>query len=203
MTQSTLLRSIDINYSSRATSRDGREILVRAIRPEDKEFFEDEFEHLSPESRYFRFFTPKTELTDKELKYFSELDFLKHVGLIAFIKDGDALVAAGTGRYIVCEDRDDLSAEVAFDVKEEYQNLGIATLLLSELTCIARTSGIRRLVAYVLSSNFKMLAVLRNCHWEFRSSIGSAGVITVVKDLSMKRKTILKDEAGSLRKFDT
>lgn len=199
MTQSTLLRSIDINYSSKATSRDGREILVRAIRPEDKEFFEDEFEHLSPESRYFRFFTPKTELTDKELKYFSELDFLKHVGLIAFIRDGDELVAAGTGRYIVCDtDRDDLSAEVAFDVKEEYQNLGIATLLLRELTCIAGTSGIRRLVAYVLSSNAKMLAVLRNCQWEFRNSIGSAGVITVVKDLSKSRKTILKDEATSL-----
>lgn len=184
MSKSAVVRSIDANYSTKATSRDGREILIRSIRPEDKMFFEDEFKHLSPESRYYRFFTPKTELTAKELKYFSELDFVNHVGLIAFIKDGGAFIAAGTGRYIVVgSDAPSISAEVAFDVKEEYQNNGIATILLAELTVIARNSGIRRFIAYVISSNTKMLSVFRACQWKFQKSIGAGGVLTLIKDL--------------------
>ncbi|MBX3149715.1 GNAT family N-acetyltransferase [Candidatus Obscuribacterales bacterium] len=186
MTESPLIsRSIDVDYSSVAIARDGRQIIVRAIRPDDKVIFEDELRHLSPESRYFRFFTPKTELTAKELKYFSELDFVNHVGLIALIQENDTFVAAGTGRYIVCAGNGKgPSAEVAFEVKEEFQNLGIATILLRELTCIASKSGIKQLVAFVLNTNSKMLSVLRKFHWKYQSHGGSAGVITLSKELS-------------------
>jgi RimJ/RimL family protein N-acetyltransferase len=179
-----ICRSISVDYSTTATARDGRRVIVRAIRPDDKTVFEDELRHLSPESRYFRFFTPKTELTAKELKYFSELDFINHVGLIALIDENGTFVAAGTGRYIVCSGsgpRPD--AEVAFEVKEEYQNLGIATILLRELTRIATDSGIEHLMAYVLATNKKMISVLRNANWKYQKQGSCAGVLTLHKEL--------------------
>ncbi len=53
------------------------------------------------------------------------------------------------------------SAEVAFVVAEEYQGLGVATLLIEELARRANAAGITTFHAEVLPENAKMLEVFR------------------------------------------
>ena len=155
---------------------DGRRILVRAIRPGDKRALKDGFHRLSRESASFRFLQPKHDLTEKELVYFTEIDFDQHVALVAELMDGQILV--GVGRYIVCETEPTRAAEIAFTVDEAHHGLGIATILLHHLAQIGRAADISEFRANVLADNRKMLEVLTRCG--LRQSRSTArGVIDV------------------------
>lgn len=138
--------------------RNGQIILIRPLGPDDKPVLIDEMQHMSEESIYFRFLTPKKELSNSDLAYFTEIDMVSHVALLACVCEGSKIIPAGVGRYIVDKD-ETTSAEIAFEVKEEYQGLGIATTLLKKLTEIARNSGLKRFTAYMLAENHKMLDV--------------------------------------------
>lgn len=147
------------DYAVHERLLDGRGVLIRAIRPEDKRELQDGLRRQSPESAYFRFMGPKRELSEQELAYFTEVDFEDHVALGVVLQDADRDVPIGVGRYIVFERDPERVAEIAFAVDDAYHGLGVATLLLRHLVEIARASGVRELRASVLSSNLKMLEV--------------------------------------------
>ena len=146
-------------FEARERIRDGRQLLVRAIRPDDKSEIRDALDRFSSESLYSRFFSPKSDLSPGELTYLTEIDFVDHVALVAVLRENDADRMVGGGRYIVCEREPDLAAELAFAVDDSHQGLGIATALLGHLVEIARAAGIAELRATVLAENRKMLSV--------------------------------------------
>ena len=76
------------HYAADALLRDGGSIHLRAIRPDDKPRLLALFSHLSSRSMYFRFFRAKKTLTDEELRYFTELDFVRNVALVATRRQG-------------------------------------------------------------------------------------------------------------------
>jgi GNAT superfamily N-acetyltransferase len=53
------------------------------------------------------------------------------------------------------------SAEVAFTVVQDYQGLGVASMLMRRIVSIAREKGFTRLEADVLESNRGMLGVFK------------------------------------------
>ena len=140
--------------------RDGRSIHVRAIRPDDRELLIDHFHHLSLRSVRFRFQGAKRELTRSELDYYTRPDFVRHVALLATLRDGGVERILGVGRYIV-DDETAATAEVAFAVTDEHQGRGIGTVLLDLLLDIARQRGITEFHAQVLGDNNQMLGVFR------------------------------------------
>jgi GNAT superfamily N-acetyltransferase len=147
------------NYSVQDHLSDGRPVLVRAIQPGDKAALQDGLHRLSADSVYSRFFSPKHQLSPDELVYFTEVDFVDHVALVAGVSEGGEDVFVGVGRYIVGQDESVRAAEVAFAVDDAHHRMGIATLLLRHLTEIARDSGIVELRASVLAENRSMLGV--------------------------------------------
>jgi GNAT superfamily N-acetyltransferase len=157
--------------------KDGRPLIIRALRPDDKNALAEGFSHLSQRSIYNRFFTPKKELTESELAYLTELDFVSHVAIGALVKPGEAEIPVGVGRYVV-DPSDSAEAEIAFAVEDAYQGLGAATLLLKHLGEIARQAGIKRFRAVVLSDNLPMMNVLR--HGPYAQQIRTAGDVTTV-----------------------
>ncbi len=165
--------------------RDGRAVVIRAVHAEDKPLLQEAMHHLSPQSLYFRFLTPKKELTNKELIYFTEVDFLHHVALMVSVKENGQLIPAGVGRYVMANSSPAATrAEVAFAVGEEYQGLGIATLLLQHLTKIARAAKLEAFTALVLSDNKKMLEVFQHCGLPMETKSNSAGVLEIVLKLT-------------------
>lgn len=164
---------------------DGRSLIIRAVCPADKSIFVEGMRHLSQESLYYRFLTPKRALTQKELQFFTEVDFHNHVALLALIKDADGEEhPAGVGRYIVIEaPKEPDCAELAFVVEDQYQHKGIATLLLKHLSIIAKASRIKRFKAIVLVDNLKMLDVFKHCGLPLSSKIHTAGVLELTLSL--------------------
>jgi GNAT superfamily N-acetyltransferase len=158
------------SYETRDQLRDGREVLIRAIRPDDKQALQDAMHRLSAESSYLRFFQVKHDLSPKDLIYFTELDFRDHVGLVAILDEDGVAVYVGVARYIVCEHAPAPVAELAFAVDDAYHELGIATTLFRHLIRIARTLRVAAFKASVLAENEKMLEVFSHCGLPLESS---------------------------------
>ncbi len=150
-------------YQSAGALRDGTPVWVRAIRPDDRETLGAAFATLSERSVYHRFFQTKPALSESELRYLTELDFVRHVGLFALRGDAGSRELMGVGRFIrlsgeAGQDR----AEVAFTVGDGYQGQGVATLLLRHLILLAARVGIRYFQAEVLPDNRAMLKVFEH-----------------------------------------
>ena len=124
--------------------RDGTQILIRPIRPEDREELAAGMERLSPESRYRRFFTPTNELSASELSYLTEVDHHDHEALVAL--EPESRHGIGVARFVRSADDAEV-AEVAVAVADSWQNRGVATALLDRLTERAREEGVRRFSA--------------------------------------------------------
>jgi RimJ/RimL family protein N-acetyltransferase len=137
--------------------RDGEQILIRPIRPEDREELAAGMERLSPESRYRRFFTPTSKLSAAELSYLTEVDHRDHEALVAL--EPETGHGIGVARFVRSAE-DGERAEVAVAVADSWQNRGVATALLDRLTERAREEGVRRFTAEILADNTPMLELI-------------------------------------------
>jgi acyl-CoA synthetase (NDP forming)/GNAT superfamily N-acetyltransferase len=138
---------------------DGATAFVRPITDADAPALLAFHERQPRENLYRRFFSPKPTLTAKELEHFTHVDFHDRVALVMELR-GDFVAWASYERW---PGRDD--ADVAFLVDAEHQGKGIATLLLEHLAAIARTNGVKRFTADVLSDNRPMLRVFSRAGW--------------------------------------
>ncbi len=133
----------------------GPELVVRPLRHGDVETVRLVFARLGAESRRTRFLGPKPELGEVELQWLANVG-PDHHALVASV-DGDPepvaiarLVRLGGG-----------SAELAFEVVDEYQGRGIGSALTRLLVADAHAAGICELTAFVRSDNRAALALLR------------------------------------------
>jgi RimJ/RimL family protein N-acetyltransferase/nucleotide-binding universal stress UspA family protein len=136
-------------------TRDGTPLVIRPIRPEDREALLEGFERLSPESRYRRFFSPMSQLSAPQLDYLTRIDHHDHEALLAFHEPTGRLV--GVARYVRTGPG---VAEPAMVVADDFQGHGVATLLLGRLVDRARGEGIGCFVAAVLAGNPEAVHVL-------------------------------------------
>ena len=149
------------NYLVEETLKDGTAVTVRAIRREDGRAILEAFENLDREAVYRRFFSPKKELTDAELKQLTDVDFSRVVALVVTTLTSKGETLIGGGRYAVEGPVSPQTAELAFLTDEDYRGRGIASLLLKHLIRLALTEGVSRFEADVLADNHPMLVVLR------------------------------------------
>ena len=167
--------------------RNGAEITLRAIRPDDEGKLLAAFRQLDPASIYTRFFGIKKDLSAAELKSATNVDFDNVVALVATIGRDESETIIGGGRYVAgAALPGPRSAEVAFTIEEDHQGKGIAGLILKELAEIARSKGLQQLEATVLPRNAPMLAVFRRSDLPMTSRMED-GVVHIILDLPPDR----------------
>ncbi len=116
--------------------RDGSTVHVRPVRESDQEALRALLGRLSPESRWLRFFSAGANL-DAMARWGATRAKGRGYGVVATV--GERIV--GHAAYVrMGSDR----AEVAFEVDEDHQGLGIATVLLAHLAEGAKRRGSRR-----------------------------------------------------------
>ena len=147
-------------YMATDRLRDDRPITIRALKPDDRAELIDLVARSSSESLYRRFFRAKRHFSEKEITYFVNVDFVKHVALVATVNDGNQARIIGGGRYVVT---DPGTAEIAFMVVDQFQGYGVGSALLRHLIGLARQSGLKKLTAEVLPDNGPMLRVFEHC----------------------------------------
>jgi acyl-CoA synthetase (NDP forming)/RimJ/RimL family protein N-acetyltransferase len=156
---------------------DGGTAHLRPIRPDDAGLLREFYARLSPESIYYRFFSPRPRLTDGEIAHFTTVDYDDRVALIATI--GGSMVAVV--RYDRLRAASE-TAEVAFLVEDAHQGRGVASVLLEHIAAAARERGIRRFVADVLPENRRMSKVFRDAGYKAEQRFED-GVLMLTLDL--------------------
>jgi acyl-CoA synthetase (NDP forming)/RimJ/RimL family protein N-acetyltransferase len=150
---------------------DGGVAHLRPIRPSDADRLVAFYERVSPESKYLRFFVPYPRLSNRDVKRFTEVDYVDRVAFIITL--GENMIAVG--RYERVEND---HAEVSFLIEDAHQGRGIAQLLLEHLAQAARERGITRFVAEVLPENRRMAKVFADAGYRVSKGIED-GVLTV------------------------
>jgi RimJ/RimL family protein N-acetyltransferase len=138
----------------RVRLRDGSTVIVRSVRPEDRDLFTAGFERMSQESRYRRFMSHKKKLSERELDFFTQLDHELHEAVGAL----DAATGDGAGVARMHRHPDDPSvAEAAVTVVDDWQGRGLGGVLLDRLTTRARELGVKHFEATLFTTNKAML----------------------------------------------
>jgi len=186
----------------RAVLRDGSEVEIRRVRPDDAPRLARAFERLSDESRRLRFMAPKPTLSDAELRYLTTVDGHHHEALGAYDPvTGEGLAVA---RFVRLPSEPDV-AEVAVTVIDEWQHRGLGTVLLERLAERARAQGIAHFSALIASENLAMLELLRRAGGRVESITSSAGVAEYRTELPASglgldlRQALRSAAEGSLR----
>jgi hypothetical protein len=109
------------DFGQSRTLKNGLQITLRAVRPDDKDRLLAAFQQLEPSTVYTRFFAPKKSLSDAELEAATHLDFQRAVALLATIGEGAGETVIGGGRYVADGKG---GAEVAFTVEEDLPGFG-------------------------------------------------------------------------------
>jgi DHA1 family inner membrane transport protein len=132
----------------------GQLLTVRPLRNGDVETVTAVFESLGERSRRTRFNGAKPRLSPAELVHLAAVDGTRHA-LVGYL-EGDGRPVA-IARLV----RDGVSAEIAFEVADEVQRLGIGSALTAELLADARAAGITEVTALVSSDNHAAMTLLR------------------------------------------
>ena len=156
-------RMIDArHYSEHETLRNGVEVHIRSLRPDDGDRISEAFEKIEEDSIRARFFASRSGLTEREHRLIRELDFDRQVALVVTLMEGGREIIIGSGSYSrIAAD----AAEIAFLVEEDYHGQGMARRLLWHLGLIARERGLVRFEAEVLPHNQAMRRVFSASGW--------------------------------------
>jgi RimJ/RimL family protein N-acetyltransferase len=148
---------------------DGARAFVRPARLTDERLLRDLFYSLSEEAIYHRFFAAIKSMPHERLQEFLRVDYDRDMVLVAATGKSESDPVIAVGRYN--HDRQTNFAEVAFLVRDEYQNKGLGTALLKMLVRVARSHGIGGFTAEVLADNLPMLHVFHRSGLAVESSL--------------------------------
>ncbi len=149
---------------------EGERLAIRPLEATDRDAFEALFARLSPDSRFRRYHGPKPALMPRELAYLTDVDHLRHEALAAIDKRDGSII--GVSRY-VGQAQDPRVAELAIEVADDMQGIGIGTLLARLIVDRARRNGFDRVIASTVWDNQPARAVLRRLGFRARTSAGN------------------------------
>lgn len=162
--------------------KDGSELLLRPIVPEDEPELIKAFGHLSVEEVRFRFFTPMKFLDHINAARFTQIDYDRQMALVLT----EYGIKGSTRIYAVVrliEDPNREKAEFAIVVDHDLSGQGLGKRLIKCILDYARNRGISEVFGDVLWNNQRMLNVCRTLGFAESRSSESPGVIHVSMNL--------------------
>ncbi|MFS8084028.1 MAG: GNAT family N-acetyltransferase, partial [Acidobacteriota bacterium] len=178
--------------------RDGSTVRVRAMRPDDDRALLGLLESLSEESRWLRFFSPtKGSALAAEAHRETNLDHT--FGLLAVSGADYPLAAKGAEPeervvgHAFYAALDEVRAEVAFTIANDFQGRGLGSILLAQLAEVASANGIQMFEAEVIAANHAMLHVFRESGFPIEVS-ATAGQLHVTFPTSFTHEAIERFE---------
>jgi acetyltransferase len=151
--------------------RDGTEITIRPIRPEDEPLMVKFHATLSDRTVYMRYFNSislTTRTTHERLMRICHSDDQNEMVLIADLKDQHTRETHILGVARLNKLHAEGGAEIAVLVADQHQRKGLGTELLRRLVKIARDMGVNRLLAEMLRDNVAIQTIFRGLGFRLR-----------------------------------
>ncbi len=161
------------NYKYYIELPNNKSVEFRPLLPSDEFAFRNFFYSLQDTTIYYRFFQKRKVFSREMLqKQWAVVDYRKNMSIIGLLPKGKHKVIIAIGTYAQVEEEPDV-AEVAFVVKDDFQNLGIGTFLVETLEKIAKENGYKAFTAHVLSENTRMIHLFKKRYPKARILQGS------------------------------
>ena len=142
-------------YELCTTTRSGLHLTIRPIQPEDAVPFIELFKTLSPTSVYYRFFRHMRVLSPELLAMLTQVDYDRHLALVAFDETSTPEKMLGVARFIADPDLE--HTEFSIMVGDPWQGQGVGAALLLHLLRVAKQQGVKKIWGTVLRENTQML----------------------------------------------
>lgn len=146
-------------YVTNLRLKDGTDVILRPIRPEDEPLEHELLSSLSQETLRVRFFSIIKDISHEMLVRFCNIDYDREMAIVAETVRGGKQRILGIGRIII--EPDGKKAEYAVLVHDEYHGKGLGYKLVDILIGIAQDKELDEIYGTVLTENDKMLAVVR------------------------------------------
>jgi acyl-CoA hydrolase/GNAT superfamily N-acetyltransferase len=146
---------------------DGTLVRFRAMQPTDEKETRDLFYSLSQETVYYRYMSHMKRIPRKQLQNFVYVDHRNEVAIVGTVPEAHGEDIIAIGRYYL--DQKTNRAEVAFVVRDDWQNQGIGAFIMKHLGTVAKRNGISGFTAEVMRDNKPMQAVINHSGMKVRS----------------------------------
>ncbi|MDP2647545.1 MAG: GNAT family N-acetyltransferase [Desulfobacterales bacterium] len=147
------------NYKSTLKLKNGKTVMFRPILPSDEFGYRNFFYSLQEETIYSRFFYKMRLFTHEVIqKQWAVVDYRNNMSIIGLVQKGGHKEIVAIGSYAALDEK---KAEIAFVVHDDFQNMGIASYILSALEKIAKENNYMEFMATVLKANAPMLYIFK------------------------------------------
>lgn len=158
---------------------DGTQINFRSIRPTDEPNIRDLVYALSKETVYYRYMSRQTTFSHKQIQDFVYIDHRKDMALVGTVPEAHGEDIVCVGRYYLDEKTN--RAEVAFVIRDDWQNKRIGTFLFKQLAENAKRNGITGFTAEVLRENTRMQSIFNHSGFQVKTKL-QEGVYSYIMD---------------------
>jgi acetyltransferase len=181
------IRPYPLQYVEKWTAKDGTQLVMRPIRPEDEPLMAKFHEKLSEQTvytRYFEYLQLSDRIKHERLTRICFNDYDREIALVAERQDPDtgAREIIGVGR--LSKEHTTNQAEFAVLVADEYQRRGIGSELLRRLVGIGRDEKLRRITGEILRDNAGMVRASRNVGFQIDRRDTGGGTVQAYIDLT-------------------
>ena len=145
-------------FENRIKLKNGTEIILRSIKPEDEMLWLEMFRSFSEESVWYRFFNVIKNTPHKVRIRYCDINYDKEIAIIAELQEKEKKML-GVARFTL--DSDKKSGELAFIVVDQWQGLGLGTIMVEHALNIIRDKKIETIYSFMLSNNYRGIRFLK------------------------------------------
>lgn len=182
------IRPYPIEHISPFVTKDGTELLIRPIRPEDEPAMINFHESLSRETVFLRYrqeLQLQARIAHARLSRISFIDYDREMVLVAEDKEervDDANRIAGVGR--ISKIFGTTQAEFVMVISDEYQGKGLGKELLRRMLDIARREGLTQVFGRILEENKMMQHMTSVMGFDHQEDPNADGVIIATIEIN-------------------
>jgi acetyltransferase len=142
-------------YETLWTLKNGQEVLLRPIKPEDEPLWLEMFQSFSEESIRYRFFQLLRDTPHEVRVRYCNIDYDREVAIVAELNEEGHRKILGVCRLNI--EPNGKSGEIAFIIGDKWQGLGLGTKMVDYVLEIANEMGVETVYAIMLSDNQRAL----------------------------------------------
>lgn len=139
--------------------KNGQEVLLRPIKPEDEPMWLEWFQSLSEESIRYRFFQMLKDTPHEVRVRYCNVDYDREVALVAEVVENGKRKILGVTRLSI--ESDGKHSEMAFIVSDYWQGLGLGTKLVDYTLDLAKEKGVENVYAIMMQDNYRAISLTK------------------------------------------
>jgi acetyltransferase len=139
--------------------KNGQEVLLRPIKPEDEPMWLEMFQSFSDEAIRYRFFQMLRDTSHEVRVRYCNIDYDREIAIVAEIVENGKRKILGVSRFII--ESNEKSGEMAFIVSDYWQGLGLGTKMVDYVLDIAKEKGVESVYTIMMQDNYRALSLTK------------------------------------------